>query len=124
MFAIIGTIFFALIAVMTFLVACGMPLGEFTMGGQYRVLPKRLRIFAVISCIVQLFAIIIILQAGGFIPLWFSIRVTKYICLFLAAYLSTNVFTNLLSKSKKEKYIMTPLSLIATICFWIIALQI
>ena len=124
MFAIIGMIAFTIIAVMTILVACGLPLGEFTMGGQYRVLPKRLRIFAVISCIVQLFAIIIILQAGGFIPLWFSIRVTKYICLFLAAYLSTNVFTNLLSKSKKEKYIMTPLSLIATICFWIIALQI
>ena len=123
MFAIIGTIFFAIIAVMTLLVACGLPLGEFIMGGQYRVLPKRLRIFAVISFIVQLFAIIIILQAGGFIPLWFSIRVTKYICLFLAAYLSTNVFTNLLSKSKKEKYIMTPLSLIATVCFWIMALK-
>jgi hypothetical protein len=124
MFAIIGTIFFALIAVMTFLVACGLPLGEFTMGGQHKVLPKKLRIFAVISFIVQLFAIIIILQAGGFIPLWFSIGITKYICLFLAAYLSTNVFTNLLSKSKKEKYIMTPLSLIATVCFWITALRI
>ena len=124
MFAIIGTIVFAIIAVMTILVACGLPLGEFTMGGQYRVLPKKLRVFAVASFIVQLFAITIILQAGGLISLWFSIRVTKYICLFLAAYLSTNVFMNLFSKSKKEKYIMTPLSLIATICFWIVALKI
>jgi len=123
MFAITGMILFIIIAGITFLVACGLPLGEFIMGGQYRILPKKLRIFAVISFVVQLFAIIIILQAGGFISLWFSIRTTKYICLFLAAYLSTNVFTNLLSKSKKEKYIMTPLSLIATICFWITALE-
>jgi hypothetical protein len=124
MFALIGMILFTIIAVMTFLVACGLPLGEFIMGGQYRILPKKVRGFAIISFIVQLFTAIIILQAGGYIPLWFSIKVTKYICLFLAAYLSTNVFTNLLSKSKKEKYVMTPLSLIATTCFWITVLRI
>jgi len=93
------------------------------MGGRHRVLPKNLRIFAVISLIIQLFAIVIILQSGGFIPLWFSVEVIKYICLFFAAYLSTNVFTNLLSKSKKEKYVMTPLSFIAAMCFWITALK-
>jgi hypothetical protein len=124
MFAIIGMVLFSIIAIMTFLVACGLPLGEFTMGGQYRILPKKLRGFAVVSLIVQLFVIITILQAGGFISLWFSIKATKYICLFLAAYLLTNVFTNLTSKSKKEKYVMTPLSLIATICFWITVLEI
>jgi uncharacterized membrane protein YozB (DUF420 family) len=123
MFAITGMILFIIIAGMTFLVACGFPLGEFIMGGQHRVLPKKFRVFAIISLIVQLFAAIIILQAGGFIPMWFPIKATKYICIFLAAYLSTNVFTNLLSKSKKEKYIMTPLSLIATICFWVTALE-
>ena len=123
MFAITGVILFAILASITFLAACGFPLGEFIMGGRHRVLPKNLRIFAVISLIIQLFAIVIILQSGGFIPLWFSVEVIKYICLFFAAYLSTNVFTNLLSKSKKEKYVMTPLSFIAAMCFWITALK-
>ena len=124
LFSITGMILFAIIAIMTVLVACGLPLGEFTMGGQHRILPPKYRIFAIISFIVQLFAIIIILQTGGFISLWFSIKTTKYICIFFAVYLSLNIIMNLLSKSKKEKYIMTPLSLFAAICLWITAIKI
>ncbi|MEG0152547.1 MAG: hypothetical protein RR744_05130, partial [Cellulosilyticaceae bacterium] len=87
MFSIIGAILFLVIVVMTILVACGLPLGEFTMGGQYKVLPKKFRIMAIISAVIQVFAIVIVLQAGGFIPLWFSYKITKYICFFFAAYL-------------------------------------
>ena len=108
---------------MTILVACGLPLGEFTMGGQHRILPKKLRVVAVISVAIQIFAMIIILQAGSFIPLWFSFKITKYICFFFATYLSLNTIMNMLSKSRKEKYVMTPISLIAGICFWITAFQ-
>ena len=123
MFSILGAVLFGVIAIMTVLVACGFPLGEFTMGGQHKILPKKFRVMAVISVAIQIFAMIIILQAGGFIPLWLPFKVTKYICFFFAAYLSLNTIMNMISKSRKEKYIMTPLSLIAGICFWITALQ-
>lgn len=123
MFAILGAVIFGMIATMTVLVACGLPLGEFTMGGQHKILPKNLRVAAVISVAIQIFAMIIILQAGGFIPLWFSLKVTKYICFFFAAYLSLNTIMNMISKSRKERFVMTPLSLIAGICFWITAFQ-
>ncbi|QHU93965.1 hypothetical protein GWK78_02945 [Candidatus Saccharibacteria bacterium oral taxon 488] len=122
MFSILGAVLFGIIATMTVLVACGLPLGEFTMGGQHKILPKKLRVAAVISVVIQIFAMIIILQAGGFISLWLSFTVTKYICFFFAAYLSLNTIMNIISKSKKEKYVMTPISLIAGICFWITAL--
>lgn len=121
MSAIIGALSFLIIAVLTILAACGLPLGEFTMGGQHRVLPGFLRRMAVISFVIQVFAGILILQAGGFIPLCLSVTVTKYICFFFAAYLSFNTIMNLISKSKKEKYAMTPLSLIAALCFWMTA---
>ena len=123
MFSILGTVLFGVIATMTILVACGLPLGEFTMGGQHKILPKKFRVMAVISVAIQIFAMIIILQAGGFIPLWLSFKVTKYICFFFAAYLSLNTIMNMISKSRKEKYVMTPLSFIAGICFWITAFQ-
>lgn len=123
MFAILGAVIFGMIATMTVLVACGLPLGEFTMGGQHKILPNQLRVAAVISVAIQIFAMIIILQAGGFIPLWFSLKVTKYICFFFAAYLSLNTVMNMISKSRKERFVMTPLSLIAGICFWITAFQ-
>ena len=123
MFSILGVVIFGVIATMTVLVACGLPLGEFTMGGQHKILPKNLRVVAVISVAIQIFAMIIILQAGGFIPLWFSFKVTKYICFFFAAYLSLNTIMNMISKSRKERFVMSPLSLIAGICFWITAFQ-
>ena len=41
----------------------------------------------------------------------------------MAVYLSLNTVMNFISKSKKEKYIMTPLSFIAAVCFWISAVS-
>ena len=123
MFSILGAVLFGLIAIMTILVACGLPLGEYTMGGQHKILPKKCRLAAVVSVAIQIFAMIIILQAGGLLPLWPPFKVTKYICFFFAAYLSLNTIMNMISKSKKEKYVMTPISLIAAICFWITAFQ-
>ena len=123
MFSILGAVLFGVIVTMTVLVACGLPLGEFTMGGQHKILPKKFRVVAVISAAIPVFAMIIILQAGGFISLWLSFKLTKYICFFFAIYLSLNTIMNMISKSRKEKYVMTPLSLIAGICFWITAFQ-
>jgi len=76
---------------------------------------------AILSFFVQLFAIIIVLQAGSYISLWLSRQATKYICIFFAAYLSLNTVMNFMSHSKKEKYVMTPLSLLTAACFWITA---
>ena len=56
MFSILGAVLFGVIAIMTVLVACGLPLGEFTMGGQHKILPKKLRVVAVISVAIQIFA--------------------------------------------------------------------
>ena len=123
MFSILGAVLFGVIVIMTVLVACGLPLGEFTMGGQHKILPKKFRVMAVFSVPIQIFAMIIILQAGGFISLWLSFKLTKYICFFFVIYLSLNTIMNMISKSRKEKYVMTPLSFIAGICFWITAFQ-
>lgn len=122
MIAMIGAVVFSIIIVLSILLICGLPLGEFTMGGKYKVFPKELRIILVAQLVLQMFFVVIILQMGGLIPLWFSSDVTKIICVIMAAYLSLNTLMNLFSKSKKERYIMTPLSLISAVCFWITAL--
>lgn len=122
MVAIIGASVFSVVIVLSFLIICGLPLGELTMGGQYKVFPKKLRIVLVTQLILQIFFVVIIIQMGGLIPLWFSDKVTKIICVVMAIYLSLNTFMNFISKSKKEKYVMTPLSAISAICFWITVL--
>ena len=118
MIAIIGASTFSVVIILSVLLICGLPLGELTMGGRYKVFPKKLRIVLVL----QMFFVIIILQMGGIVPLWFSRNITKIICVIMAAYLSLNTVMNCISKSKKEKVVMTPLSLISAICFWATAL--
>ena len=122
MIAIIGAGVFSIVIVLSFLIVCGFPLGELTMGGRYKVFPKKLRIVLVMQIIIQIFFVVIILQMGGLIPFWFSENATKIICIIMAAYLSFNTIMNFISKSKTEKYIMTPLSAISAVCFWIITL--
>lgn len=122
MAAIIGASVFSIVIILSFLIICGLPLGELTMGGQYKVFPKKLRMVLIAQLVLQIFFVIIILQVGEFIPLWFSLNTTKIICIVMAIYLSLNTFMNFVSKSKKEKYIMTPLSAISAICFWITVL--
>lgn len=74
------------------------------------------------ACSASVF-VVIVLQMGGYVSQWFSHNVTKMIGIVMAVYLSLNTIMNFFSKSKKEKYIMTPLSFVAAICFWITAVQ-
>ena len=122
MVAIIGAITFSVVIKLSVLIICGLPLGELTMGGQYKVFPKKLRLVLVTQLILQIFFVIVILQMGGFLPFWFSEKATKIICTVMAIYLSLNTVMNFVSKSKKEKCIMAPLSFVAAVCFWITAL--
>ena len=66
MVAIIGAITFSVVIILSVLIICGLPLGELTMGGQYKVFPKKLRIVLVTQLIFQIFFVIVILQMGGF----------------------------------------------------------
>ena len=122
MISMIGAGAFSIVIIVSILILCGLPLGELTMGGQYKVFPPKLKIVLVTQLILQLFFVIILLQMGEFISLWFSYNVTKIISIVMAIYLSINTVMNLISKSKKEKYIMTPLSFVTAICFWITAI--
>ena len=122
MFSIIGTCALAVVIVLSVLIICGLPLGEFTMGGKYMVYPVNLKFILVSQLVVQIFFVIILLQMGGFVGLWFSAKVTKIIGIVLAVCLSLNTFINAFSKSKKERFVMTPLSTITAVCFWVAAL--
>ncbi len=123
MFAITGTVLLTVVIILSIALICGAPLGEYTLGGKFRVFPGKYRVILATQLFLQVFFMMILLQLGGYIPLVFSHGGTKIIGIVLAAYLSLNCLANLFSKSKKEKYVMTPLSLITAVCFWICAFQ-
>ena len=122
MTAIIGAVLLMIVVVMSIALILGAPLGAFTLGGRFKVFPPKLRLVLATQMLMQLFFAAILLQLGGHMVPWFSHQVTKVIGIVLAAYLTLNSFANLASKSKQEKYVMTPLSVVTAICYWINAL--
>lgn len=119
MSVIIGAICLGVATIIYILLILGFPLGEFSMGGKYKVLPKNYRIIGLISLGIQFVFIIILLQAGDVLPFVLSKKNTKGIGIVFSVYLTINVIMNALSNSKKEKYIVTPISLVTAICYWI-----
>ena len=121
MISITGAVLLLAVAVVEVLLIFGLPLGEFTMGGRYKVLPPLLRVAAASSVILQLFGAAMILQGGGLMNMWFSSGVTKIVCFVFAGFFAVNTVMNLISPSKKEKYVMTPLAALEAVCFAITA---
>ena len=124
MMAILGTVLLFAVAVMEVLLIFGLPLGEFTMGGRYKVLPPALRIAAASSILLQIFGALILLQGAGFMKMWFGETPTRIICYVYVGFFALNTVMNLISPSKKEKLVMTPLAAIEAACFIITAIMI
>ena len=118
---ITGAVLLLAVAVMEILLIFGLPLGEFTMGGRYKVLPPMYRMFAASSIILQLFGAAMILQGGGLMNMWFAGKVIKIICFVFAGFFAVNTVMNIISPSKKEKYVMTPLAAVEACCFAVTA---
>lgn len=117
-FSIVGAMIFGMMAVLTLLVTLGLPLGEFTMGGKHKVLPIQMRFASGSALIFQIIAIFSVLYVGEIISLSIPFSLARGVCIFFGFYLLLNTGMNLMSFSKKEKYVMTPLALIGSICFF------
>ena len=85
MAAVIGACTFSVIIILSILIICGLPLGELTMGGRFSVFPRKLRLLLIAQLVLQIFFMVIILQTGGFLGLFFSHKVTKLVGIIMAA---------------------------------------
>ena len=118
---IVATIF-ALVAVFQMLLLLGYPLGEFAMGGYYKVLPVKLRIISGINGLILLMMGVIFLQHTNVIN-WMNFISTNLLVWIITIFLGLNTIANVLSRSKKERLVMTPLSGITFIlCLIIVTL--
>ncbi|WP_428910009.1 hypothetical protein [Niallia sp. Krafla_26] len=107
--SIIVTIIFVSIAAFQVLLSLGYPLGEFALGGFYKVLPKKLRMVSSINSIILLLMGLVFLQHTNVIK-GFHFLPTNILVWVITIFLGLNTIANLFSRSKKERYTMTPLS--------------
>ena len=119
----IGAALLAVVIVMSILLICGLPLGEFSMGGRFgKVWSPKIRIIGISQLLTQIFALYIILASVSIVPYFINYTVTRVVCFVFAAFFFGNTFLNIISPSKKEKFVMTPMSLISAVCFIITAI--
>ncbi len=111
----------ALLSVFQALLIAGVPIGRFAWGGQHEVLTRKLRIGSVFSivmyvfiavCIVSKVSVLQIIPAGDFLDV---------ACWLIFAYFIIGIFMNVISRSKPERYTMTPVATIFALCMYFIA---
>jgi hypothetical protein len=121
--AVVACVLLAALAVFQVALIAGAPLGRFAWGGQHRVLPTRLRIGSSVS--VVLYAVIGWVIAGSVTLLDTPAdeRGADPGIWVLTAYFAVGIVLNLISRSRPERFVMTPVVLVLTACCLVIALQ-
>ena len=123
-FAIIVILIFLGLSIFQFLLLLGKPYGKAAYGGKYEVLPNNMRILSGVAILIFLIASLCVVVRAEFITGFPFPDIADLSVWVFAFYLALNTVANFLSKSKLEKQIMTPISFIACICLFIVALGI
>ena len=121
--AVVAYVLLAGLAVFQIALAAGAPLGHFAWGGKHRVLPRGLRIASALSVLLYAFFAWIIARAveratdvGDFV------YETPLALWVLTAYFGVGILANAASRSRPERFVMTPVVAVLFTCCLVIAL--
>ncbi|MFC2062634.1 hypothetical protein ACFLS8_01615 [Chloroflexota bacterium] len=104
------------------LLALGFPYGKAAWGGKYIKLPSRLRIASLFSAVVFVVASLFVLEKANILSIFNSSTLVTVGVWILVAFFGLNTLSNLASKSKLEKRVMTPISLTLALLCLIVAI--
>ena len=120
-FALALTAILAALAIFQLALALGAPFGRFAWGGQHRVLPPRLRIGSAVAIVIYALIVVVAWDRVGLIdvlPDAFSM-IAMWV---VFGYFALGIFMNAISKSKPERYVMVPVTIVLTVLSFLIAM--
>lgn len=121
--AVVAYVLLGALAVFQIALAAGAPLGALAWGGKHRVLPRGLRIASAVSVLVYgLFAAIIAGAVSSLDRFGDHIPGTPVGIWVLTAYFGLGVVANAISRSRPERFVMTPVAAVLCACCLLIAL--
>jgi hypothetical protein len=120
--AIVACIVLALLAVFQLALVAGAPIGRFAWGGKNDVLPRRTRIGSAISVLLYALFAIVILDRARVIDVMPDLASNIGIWV-LVAYFTLGIVMNGISRSKPERYTMTPVTLVLAVLCLLVALS-
>lgn len=121
--ALLGILILIALSVFQLLLIIGKPLGSYAWGGQHEVLPKKLRIASVFSVVLYfMFGTFLISKAGvvNIIPDSSFLTVAMWV---FTGYFIFGIFMNAISRSKKERMLMTPVAFSLAVVFLLVSLN-
>ena len=103
-------------AALQFSLICGAPLGEYVLGGAHQVLPARMRFVSGFFAAFFVVAGMSFMHRAGIVTPLFSASFVNVLLVIYTLFLAYAIVGNgFLTKSRKERYVMTPLSAIGCI---------
>lgn len=120
--AIALTVILAVLAVFQLALALGAPLGRFAWGGAHRVLPARLRIGSLVSIVIYAVIAVIALDRVGVIDV--VPDPVSTVGMWVAfGYFVLGIPLNAISRSRAERYTMTPVVAVLAVLSLLVALS-
>jgi len=103
-------------ALLQFAITLNAPLGEYVLGGKHRILPTKLKFISGFLSFLWFIVGLSYLQQSNIINPIFNGSFTSLLLIIYTTFLGVAIIWNgLITKSKKEKYVMTPLTTIGFI---------
>lgn len=122
MAAIVFTVILAMLAVFQIALVLGAPLGEYAWGGQHTGrLPAGYRVGSAVSIVLYLLLAAIVLSRSGILSL-IPDRLSVPGAWIVFAYLALGTLMNAISRSRKERIVMTPVAAVLAVLALIVAL--
>jgi hypothetical protein len=110
------------LAVFQLALVCGAPLGHFAWGGADRVLPRAKRIGSAVSILVYAAFGWVLLMKAGLVPMVQPEIVIDVATWVIVVYFALGIPMNAISRSKPERYTMTPVVIVLLVLALIVAL--
>jgi hypothetical protein len=113
--AVVFCLLLAALAAFQASLIAGAPLGEYAWGGQNRVLPRRLRIGSAVSIVLYALFAVVALAKADILRLLPGTPVIDVAMWVIAGYLVLGIPLNAISRSRKERLVMTPTVLVLAV---------
>jgi hypothetical protein len=122
--AVAAYVLLAALASFQIALAAGAPLGRLAWGGQHRVLPRGLRIGSAVSVVLYALFAYLISRAAVQATDAGDVQAGAPLIWVLTAYFAVGVLANLASRSRPERFVMTPVALVLALSCLVIALAV
>ena len=120
--AIALVVILSLLAVFQLALALGAPFGRYAWGGQHRVLPARLRIGSLVAIVIYAIIAVLALDRVGLVDVVPDAVSTIGMGVGFA-YVVIGIPLTAISRSKPERYVMTPVVTVLAVLSLLVALN-